>query len=137
MDAATSKQKAYVRDLFVKCGVPRWVFNPLKLWNISRDDADMLIGGLKIMKKFEPGDLKDVIWEGLQSKNMVQIRAKTIDELEEEQADYDPTVEDWLDQQVYEDDVQSNEWIRNLHQDVFRKKDSVNQQRPLPLQGDK
>ena len=74
MDAATAKQKAYVRKLFVKCGTPEWVFNPLNLWNISKKDADLLINGLRMMKDFDDGDLKDAI----------QKMTKTIDELEEE-----------------------------------------------------
>jgi len=53
MDAATSKQKAYIKNLFIKCGVPKWIFNPLKLWNIRKKDADLLINGLRIMKKFD------------------------------------------------------------------------------------
>ena len=122
MDAATTKQKAYVRDLFVRCGVPKWIFNPLKLWNISKKDADLLINGLRIMKDFDDEGLKDVIWQRLQGKNAIQTPAKTIDELEEEeQATYDPTAEDWLGQQTYEDDIQTNEWIHELHADILRK----------------
>ena len=88
MDAATAKQKAYVRNLFVKCGVPKWVFNPLKLWNISKDDADLLINGLRMMKKYDNGDMKDIIWQGIQGKKALQKITKTIDELEEEASDY-------------------------------------------------
>lgn len=121
MDAATAKQKAYIRDLFVKCGVPKWVFNPLKLWNISKKDADLLINGLRIMKKFDEEGLKEIIWQSLQGKNAVQNVTKTVDELEEEaeeQATYEPTGEDWLGQQTYEDDIPSNEWIHELHADI-------------------
>jgi len=128
MDAATAKQKAYVRDLFVQCGVPRWIFNPLKLWNISKQDADLLINGLRIMKEFDEEGLKDVIWQGLQGKNAVQKMTKTVDELEEEakeQATYDTTAEDWLDQQACEDDIQSNEWIHKLHQGAFKKQEVI------------
>jgi len=124
MDAATAKQKAYIKNLFIKCGVPKWIFNPLKLWNISKKDADLLINGLRIMKDFDDEGLKDVIWQRLQGKNAVQKMTKTVDELEEEaeeQATYDPTAEDWLDQQTYEDDSQTNEWIHELHADIFRK----------------
>ena len=128
MDAATSKQKVYIRSLFVRCGVPRWIFNPLKLWNISKKDADLLINGLRIMKKFDEEGLKDAIWQRLQGKNAVQKITRTIDEMEEEageQATYDPTGEDWLDQQTYEDDIQSNEWIHKLHQDAFKKQEVI------------
>jgi hypothetical protein len=84
MDAATMKQKAYIKSLFVKCGVPKWIFNPLKLWNISKEDADLLINGLKVMKKFDHGDLKEVIWQGLQEKRAIQAKPRTIDQVEEE-----------------------------------------------------
>ena len=117
MDAATSKQKAYVRDLFVQCGVPKWIFNPLKLWNISKKDADLLINALRIMKEFDEEGMKDAIWQRLQGKNAVQKMTRTIDELEEEQATYDPTGEDWLDQQTYED-IPQKDWIHELHADI-------------------
>ena len=120
MDAATAKQKAYVRKLFVKCGTPEWVFNPLKLWNISKEDADLLINGLRILKDFDNGDLKEIIWQKLQGKNAIQKMTRTVDELEEEQATYDPTCEDWLDQQAY-DGIPQKEWMNELHRDIFRK----------------
>lgn len=128
MDESTTKQKAYIRGLFIRCGVPKWIFNSLKLWNISKKDADLLINGLRIMKDFDDEGLKDVIWQRLQGKNAVQKMTKTVDELEEEaeeQATYDPTAEDWLDQQAYEDDIQSNEWIHKLHQDAFKKQEVI------------
>jgi len=117
MDAATAKQKAYVRKLFVKCGTPEWVFNPLKLWNISKEDADLLINGLRILKDFDNGDLKEIIWLRLQGKNAIQKMTRTVDELEEEQAIYDPTCEDWLDQQTY-GGIPQKEWIHELHADI-------------------
>ena len=120
MDAATAKQKAYVRKLFVKCGTPEWVFNPLNLWNISKEDADLLINGLRILKDFDNGDLKEIIWLRLQGKNAIQKMTRTVDELEEEQAEYDPTCEDWLDQQTY-DGIPQKEWMNELQQDIFRK----------------
>jgi hypothetical protein len=121
MDAATAKQKAYVRKLFVKCGTPEWVFNPLNLWNISKKDADLLINGLRMMKDFDNGDLKDAIWQRLQGKNAIQKTTRTIDEMEEEgQTTYDPTCEDWLDQQTYRG-IPQKEWVHELHQDIFRK----------------
>ena len=119
MDAATSKQKAYVRKLFVKCGTPEWVFNPLNLWNISRQGADSLINDLLVLRKSHHGDLREMICQSLEGKNILQGATKTVDEMEEEeQATYDPTTEDWLDQQTY-DGIPQKEWIHNLHQDVF------------------
>ena len=133
MDAATSKQKAYIKDLFVKCGVPKWIFNPLKLWNISKSDADLLINGLRIMKKFDHEDLKDMIWQILQEKNAIQIKSKTVDQLEEEaeQATYDPTTEDWLDQQTYEDYIPQKEWIQESQADMLREREVINERRIL------
>ena len=125
MDAATSKQKAYVRKLFVKCGTPEWVFNPLNLWNISRQGTDSLINDLLVLRKFHHGDLKDAIWQRLQGKNAIQKTTKTVDEMEEEgQATYDPTCEDWLDQQTY-DGIPQKEWIHELRQDIFKKQEVV------------
>ena len=100
MDAATAKQKAYIKDLFVKCGVPKWVFNPMVAWNINKEDADWLINDLLVLKKSHHGDLKDMICQSLEGKNILQETTRTIDEMEqeaEEQATYDPTTEDWLD----------------------------------------
>ena len=127
MDAATSKQKAYIKDLFVKCGVPKWIFNTLKLWNISKSDADLLINGLRMMKKFDHEDLKDMIWQRLQEKNAIQIKSKTVDELEEEaeQATYDPTTEDWLDQQVNNDHISQKDWIQESQADTLRDQEMV------------
>ena len=82
MDAATKKQKAYIKFLFIRCGVPKWIFNPLKLWNISKQDADILINGLRMMKKYDDGDLKEIIWQGIQGKNAFQKMTKTVDEFE-------------------------------------------------------
>ena len=118
MDAATTKQKAYVRKLFVNCGTPEWVFNPLKLWNISKEDADLLINGLRILKDFDNGDLKEIIWQRLQGKNAIQKITRTVDELEEEM-DYDPTCEDWLDQQTY-DGIPQKEWMNEWRADMHK-----------------
>ena len=120
MNAATSKQKAYIRDLFVKCGVPRWVFNPLMAWKVSRQGADTLINDLLVLRKSHHGDLKEMICQTLEGKDILRPPTKTIEELEEEPATYDPTTEDWLDQQTY-DGIPQKEWIHELHQDVFRK----------------
>jgi hypothetical protein len=93
----------------------------LNLWNISKKDADLLINGLRMMKDFDNGDLKDAIWQRLQGKNAIQKTTRTIDEMEEEgQTTYDPTCEDWLDQQTYRG-IPQKEWVHELHQDIFRK----------------
>jgi hypothetical protein len=127
MDAATKKQKAYIKGLFVKCGVPKWVFNPLKLWNISKSDADLLINGLRVMKKFDHGDLKEAIWLGLQEKRAISVKPRTIEQLEEEaeQATYDPTCEDWLDQQFYNNYISQKDWIQESQADILREQEAV------------
>jgi hypothetical protein len=127
MGAATKKQKAYIKGLFVKCGVPKWVFNPLKLWNISKSDADLLINGLRVMKKFDNGDLKEAIWQGIQEKKAINIKPKTIEQLEEEseQATYDPTCEDWLDQQFQKDYITQKDWIQESQADILREQEAV------------
>ena len=83
MDTATLKQKAYIKDLFVKCGVPKWIFNPLKLWNISKDDACQLITTLLILKTTHHGDLREIICQDLEGKNILQ-ETTNIDQQEEE-----------------------------------------------------
>lgn len=126
MDAATMKQKAYIRDLFVQFGVPKWVFNPMVAWSISKQAADTLINDLLVLKKFHHGDLKDMICQSLEGKKILQETTRTIDELEEEkQATYDLTSEDWLDQQTYEDGVQSNGWIHEPHLDGLKKQEVI------------
>jgi len=127
MDAATSKQKAYIKDLFVKCGVPKWIFNPLKLWNISRLDADLLINDLRIMKKFDHEDLKDIIWQRLQERNPIHAQTKTVNQLEEEteQTTYDPTTEDWLDQQFYNNYISQRGWIQESPAELLREQEAV------------
>ena len=118
MDAATSKQKAYIKGLFVQGGLPDCIFSPLHRWRISYEDANSLIHNLRMMIRYDHEDLKEVICQSLQGKNVFQSPTKTIDELEEEQATYNPTCEDWLDQQTY-DGIPQKEWIHELHQDVF------------------
>jgi len=73
-----------------------------------------------MMKDFDNGDLKDAIWQRLQGKNAIQKTTKTVDEMEEEQATYNPTCEDWLDQQTY-DGIPQKECMNELRQDIFRK----------------
>jgi len=124
MDAATSKQKAYIRDLFVKCGVPRWAFNPLMAWKVSKQGADTLINDLLVLRKSHHGDLREMICQTLEGKNILQPSPKTIDELEEEQATYDLTCEDWLDQQTY-DGIPQKEWIQEWKADTLREQEVV------------
>jgi len=127
MDAATAKQKAYIKGLFVKCGVPKWVFNPLVAWNISKQEADSLISDLLVLRKSHHGDLREMICQTLEGKNILQGATKTIDELEEaeEQATYDPTCEDWLDQQTYDDDIPQSEWINEWRKESLRKQEVI------------
>jgi len=125
MDAATMEQKAYIKDLFVQFGVPKWVFNPMVAWNISKQDACSLINDLLVLKKTHHGDLKEMICQTLEGKKILQETTRTIDELEEEQANCDLTSEDWLEQQIYEDGIQSNEWIHKLHLDSLKKQEVI------------
>ena len=126
MDAATSKQKAYIKGLFVKCGVPKWVFNPLVAWNISKQGADWLISDLLVLRKSHHGDLREMICQTLEGKKIFQETTRTIDELEEEeQATYDPTSEDWLDQQTYDDDIPQSEWINEWRKESLRKQEVI------------
>jgi hypothetical protein len=118
MDAATSKQKAYIKGLFVQGGLPDCIFSPLHRWRIGYEDANSLIHNLRMMIRYDHEDLKEVICQSLQCKNVFQSPTKTVDVLEEEQATYNPTCEDWLDQQTY-DGIPQKEWIHELHQDVF------------------
>jgi hypothetical protein len=126
MDLATAKQKLYIKDLFVQCGVPKLVFNPIMAWKISKQAADKLIHNLLVLKKTHHGDLREIICQDIDGKNIINEPARTIEEQEEEkQATYDPTIEDWLDQQKYEDDIQPCEWIHELHQDLISKQEGV------------
>jgi len=126
MDAATMEQKAYIRDLFVQFGVPKWEFNPMVAWSISKQDACSLINDLQVLKKFHNGDLKEMICQTLEGKKILKETTKTVDEMEEEeQANCDLTSEDWLEQQIYEDDIQSNEWIHELHLDALKKQEVI------------
>jgi len=118
MDAATSKQKAYIKALFVQGGLPDRIFSPLYRWRIDNKDADWLIHNLRMMIRYDHEELKDEICQKLLGKNVFQIPTKTVDVLEEEQAIYNPTCEDWLDQQTY-DGILQKEWIHELYQDVF------------------
>jgi hypothetical protein len=118
MDAATSKQKAYIKGLFVQGGLPDFIFSSLHRWRIDYEDADWLIHNLRMMIRYDHEELKDEICQRLLGKNAFQTPTKTVDELEEEQATYDPTAEVWLDQQTY-DGIPQKEWIHELHQDVF------------------
>ena len=107
MDVATLKQKAYIRDLFVKGGLPDCIFNPLHKWRIDHEGAVLLIRKLRLMIKYDHEDMKDEICQILLGKNVFQTPTKTVDEIEEETMELtfsDPPVENWLDQQIYRDD---------------------------------
>ena len=119
MDAATAKQKAFIKKLFMRCGVPRWVFNPLKLWNISRTDADLLINSLKIMKDFSNDDLKEVIWRRLEERNAFKKETKTVDQLEEEEP-VEETAIDWLEEQTYKW-KEEDDWVDESFRISFKK----------------
>ena len=84
MNAATSKQKANIKDLFIQGGLTDWVFNPLDHWNISKKDAGLLIHNLRLMIKYDHEDLKDVICQSLLGRNIFKSVVKTVDMLEEE-----------------------------------------------------
>ena len=118
MDAATLKQKAYIKGLFVQGGLPEGIFSPLYRWRIGYEDAVSLIYNLRMMIKYDHEELKDEICQSLLGKNVFQTPTRTVDVLEEEQTTYNPTCEDWLDQQTY-DGIPQKEWIHELHQDVF------------------
>jgi hypothetical protein len=118
MDKANLKQKAYIKGLFVQGGLPDCILNPLHLWRIDYEDADWLIHTLRLMIRYDHEELKDEICQKLLGKNVFQTPTKTVDVLEEEQAIYNPTCEEWLDQQTH-DGIPQKEWIYELHQDVF------------------
>jgi hypothetical protein len=126
MDAATSKQNAYIKDLFLQCGVPDFVFNPVGTWKIKKREASELITSLRGLLKHYSGDLKDIICYDIQGKNIVKESTKTVDQLEEEkQATYDPTAEDWLDQQTYKDYILQKDWIQESQADILREQEAV------------
>jgi hypothetical protein len=115
MDAATLKQKAYIRNLLLKHKF-RWRnINPLGFWEISKKEANNLINDLKTLQRHYSRDLRDMICQDMDGKYIIYDITRTIEEMEEEQADYEPTYEGWLEQQVYEDNPQSNEWIHDTH----------------------
>ena len=122
MDAATSKQKEFIRQLFLGHGFHWRNINPLEFWDISREEASGLITDLKALQRHYSRDLREMICQDIEGKHIIHNITKTIEELEEaeEQATYDPTCEDWLDQQTYED-IPQKEWIHELHQDIFRR----------------
>lgn len=119
MDAATATQKAFIKKLFMKCGVPRWVFNPLKMWNISRPDAKLLINSLKIMKNFSNDDLKEVIWRRLEERNAFKKQVKTVDQLEEDEP-MEETAIDWLEEQTYKW-KEEDDWVDESFRISFKK----------------
>jgi len=112
MDAATSKQKAHIKGLFIQGGFPGWIFNPLDLWNINKQDADSLIHNLRMMIKYDHEDLKDEIAQSLEGKDIFQTPAITIDKLEE--AEKQAT-----------NNLSSEEWIQKSQADILREQEAV------------
>lgn len=92
MDAATLKQKAFMRKLLVRFGVPWSEFNEPKKWKIGKEDAHNIITELLLLEKCGWGDLKEILSDGLEGKQVLKYVARTIDEMEEE-PDYPP--DDW------------------------------------------
>ena len=52
------------------------------------------------------------------------MKPKTVEQIEEEQVTYDPTVEDCLDQQTYDDDIQQKDWIQESQADTLREQET-------------
>jgi hypothetical protein len=84
MDAATLKQKAYIKGLFVQGGLPVSIFSPLHRWRIDYVNADWLIHNLRLMIRCDHEELKDEICQRLLGKNVFQTATKIIDVIEEE-----------------------------------------------------
>jgi len=76
------------------------------------------------MKNYEVEDIKEIVWQGIQGKGAVKQASKTIDQLEEG-ADYDPSVEDWLDQYYNKDGLLHREWSDNWREENLRKKEVI------------
>ena len=126
MDAATSKQKAFIKKLLVRSGVPRSEFNEPERWKIGKEDAHYLITELLLLENCHFGSLNDILSNSLEGKQVLRYVTKTIQELEEEdRAVYDPTSEDWLDQHPYGDNISQREWIRESQADLLREQEAV------------
>lgn len=124
MDAATSKQKAFIRKILVQFGVPRSEFNEPAIWKIEKEEASRLITELLMLARCKYGDLREIICETLEGKQVLKYVTKTIQEMEEEdQADYDPTSEDWLDQHPLGDHISQREWIKESQADLLREQE--------------
>ena len=78
-----------------------------------------------MMIKYDHKDLKEVICQSLHGKNIFQTPTKTVDVLEEEQATYDQTCEDCLDQQVYNDHISQKDWIQESKVDTIREQEVI------------
>jgi len=61
MDAATLKQKAFIKKLLVKFGVPSSVLTELDQWKISKEEASGLITELLILARCGWGGLQEII----------------------------------------------------------------------------
>lgn len=127
MDAATSKQKEFIKQLFLGHGFHWRNINPLGYWDISREEASELINDLKVLQRHDSKDLRDMICQDIDGKHIIHNITRTIEELEdeEEQATYDPTTEDWLDQQVYKDYISQKDWIQEAKADILREQEAV------------
>lgn len=90
MDAATLKQKAFMRKLLVRFGVPWGEFNEPDQWKIGKEEAHCVITELLLLDKCGWGDLKDILCDSLEGKRVIKYVARTIDEMEEE-----PESPDW------------------------------------------
>ena len=129
MDAATLKQKAFIRKLLVQSGVPRSDFHELDFWKLGKEEASRTITELLLLERCYFGKLDEIISENLESKRVLKYVTKTIQELEveedENQATYDPTCEDWLDQQAYRDHIPQKDWIQESQADILREQEVV------------
>jgi len=92
MDAATLKQKAFIRKILVKFGVSRSEFTELDQWKIGKEEASNLITELLILARCGWGGLQEIINKNLDNKNVFRHVTRTVDQLEEE-PDYPP--DDW------------------------------------------
>jgi hypothetical protein len=92
MDAATWKQKAFMKKLLVRFGVPNAEFNEPEQLKIGKEEAHCIITELLLLKKCGWGDLRGILSDGLEGKQVLKYVTKTFEELEEE-PDYPP--DDW------------------------------------------
>ncbi len=126
MDAATLNQKAFIRQLFLGNGFHWRDINLLEYWDLDKEEASDLISDLKTLKRHYTRDLKDLICQDIAGKHIINNIARTVEELEEEeQATYDPTSEDWLDQQFFRDYISQKDWIQESQANILREQEAV------------